>query len=383
MNASKPAKASATPMATTAAKATAAAMQTPSSTPASILAKAPWLLVDAGNSRIKWALAPAERPDDWRAASPAFLASGAVDHAEWRTLATQIRAGWSALARGTSGSTSGNTSGSKSSSTSDAPHFTPNTAPLAIGQGGQDEGFICPEPAGVWLTNVAGDAAEQAVRMTLQTLWGMASSDWLQVLHASEARAGVRNGYDTPAQLGSDRWASLIGAHAAWPGEHLLIVTLGTATTVEALRADGDYLGGLIAPGPALMLRSLGQGTAQLPTLDATMPSGGQDFARNTTDAILRGCLAAQAGLVERNHAQLQARLGAPVRCVLSGGARQALAQTLTLPFTEHDQLVPAGLYEVAIRAAADAALLAGSAHSPANVTPQDSRENRRAPGGA
>lgn len=367
MNASKTAKDTAATSMTTTTTA-----QTPSPTPTGALAKAPWLLVDAGNSRIKWALAPAERPDDWQAAAPAFLASGAVDHAEWRTLATQIRAGWSALAN------------SASPRTSDAPHFAPNTAPLAIGQGGQDDGFICPEPAGVWLANVAGEAAEQAVRMTLQTLWGMASSDWLQVLRASETRAGVRNGYDTPTQLGSDRWASLIGAHAAWPGEHLLIVTLGTATTVEALRADGDYLGGLIAPGPALMLRSLAQGTAQLPTLDATMPSGGQDFARNTTDAILRGCLAAQAGLVERNHAQLQARLGAPVRCVLSGGARQALAQTLTLPFTEHDQLVPAGLYEVAIRAAADAASLTGSVPSPsAKMTPQDSRQTRRAPGGA
>ncbi|WP_353190488.1 type III pantothenate kinase [Pandoraea pnomenusa] len=294
------------------------------------------LLVDAGNSRIKWALAPAARPAEWRASAPAFLASGAVDHAEWRTLATQIRAGWSALASGTGG---------------DA-HFAPNTTPLALGQGGQDDGFICPAPASVWLTNVAGDAAEQAVRMTLQTLWGMASADWLQVLRASESRAGVRNGYQTPSQLGSDRWASLIGAHAAWPGEHLLIVTLGTATTVEALRADGDYLGGLIAPGPALMLQSLAQGTAQLPTLDAAMPSGGQDFARSTTEAILRGCAAAQAGLVERSLAQLQAQLGAPVRCVLSGGARHALAQTLSVPYTEHDQLVPAGLYEVALRAA-------------------------------
>ncbi|VVE86460.1 type III pantothenate kinase [Pandoraea bronchicola] len=329
---------------------------------------APWLLVDAGNSRIKWALAPAVRPAEWRAASPSFLASGAVDHAEWRTLATQIRAGWAALASGRGG---------------DA-HFPPNTAPLAIGQGGQDEGFICPVPAGVWLANVAGDAAEQAVRMTLQTLWGMASADWLQVLRASESRAGVRNGYHTPAQLGSDRWASLIGAHAAWPGEHLLIVTLGTATTVEALRADGDYLGGLIAPGPALMLQSLAQGTAQLPTLDATMPSGGQAFARSTADAILRGCAAAQAGLVERSHAQLQAQLGAPVRCVLSGGARRTLAQTLTLPFTEHDQLVPAGLYEVALRAVGADATAAGATRSiktdPSASAPRDAG---RAPGGA
>ena len=327
----------------------------------------PWLLVDAGNSRIKWALAPAVRPVEWRAASPSFLASGAVDHAEWRTLATQIRAGWAALISGSGGKA----------------HFAPNTAPLAIGQGGQDEGFICPTPAGVWLANVAGDAAEQAVRMTLQTLWGMASADWLQVLRASKACAGVRNGYHTPTQLGSDRWASLIGAHAAWPGEHLLIVTLGTATTVEALRADGDYLGGLIAPGPALMLQSLAQGTAQLPTLDATMPSGGQDFARNTADAILRGCAAAQAGLVERSHAQLQAQLGAPVRCVLSGGARQALAQTLTLPFTEHDQLVQAGLYEVALRAVGVDAATAKVEHAAkTDASASEPRDAEHAQGG-
>jgi type III pantothenate kinase len=329
---------------------------------------APWLLIDAGNSRIKWALAPAVRPAEWRAASPSFLASGAVDHAEWRTLATQIRAGWAALVAGAG----------------DDAHFAPNHAALAIGQGGQEEGFICPAPTGVWLANVAGESAEQAVRMTLQTLWGMASADWLQVLRASESRAGVRNGYHTPTQLGSDRWASLIGAHAAWPGEHLLIVTLGTATTVEALRADGDYLGGLIAPGPALMLQSLAQGTAQLPTLDATMSSGGQAFARSTSDAILRGCAAAQAGLVERSHAQLQAQLGAPVRCVLSGGARQALAQTLTLPFTEHDQLVPAGLYEVALRAAgADGTTAGATRAAKTDLSASAPRDAGHAPGGA
>ncbi|APD11113.1 hypothetical protein UC34_25130 [Pandoraea vervacti] len=330
---------------------------------------APWLLVDAGNSRIKWALAPATRPANWRAAAPSFLASGAVDHAQWRLLATQIRAGWATLssnvpdASGAAGAShdADDADDADASGVSAADrrrsdrHPFPNTAPLALGQAGrstQDDDFVCPAPTGVWLTNVAGEAAEQAVRMTLQTLWGMASADWLQVLQASESGAGVRNGYREPSQLGSDRWASLIGAHAAWPDEHLLIVTLGTATTVEALRSDGQYLGGLIAPGPALMLQSLAQGTAQLPTIEATTPSGGQAFARSTAEAILRGCAASQAGLVERSHAQLESQLGATVRCVLSGGARHALAHALTLPFTEHDQLVTAGLYEVALRAA-------------------------------
>ncbi|WP_250456325.1 type III pantothenate kinase, partial [Caballeronia sp. ATUFL_M2_KS44] len=75
--------------------------------------------------------------------------------------------------------------------------------------------------------------------------------------------------YADPARLGSDRWAGMIAARAAYPGEHLLVATFGTATTLEALRADGVFTGGLIAPGWSLMMESLGSHTAQLPTLDA------------------------------------------------------------------------------------------------------------------
>ena len=83
------------------------------------------------------------------------------------------------------------------------------------------------------------------------------------------SQCGVTNCYTEPSALGSDRWCGLIGAHAAFPGENLLIATFGTATTLEALRADGTFTGGLIAPGWSLMMHSLGTHTAQLPTLDA------------------------------------------------------------------------------------------------------------------
>ncbi len=69
----------------------------------------------------------------------------------------------------------------------------------------------------------------------------------------------------------------MIGAHAAFPGEHLLIATFGaTSHTLEAVdRADGRFVGGLtIAPGWTLMMRSLGEHTAQLPTLDANAARG-------------------------------------------------------------------------------------------------------------
>src|SRR5438552_2277587 len=68
-----------------------------------------------------------------------------------------------------------------------------------------------------------------------------------------------------PAQLGCDRFASLIGAHALFPGQPLIVATCGTATTVDALSADGLFLGGMILPGLGLMASSLARNTAQLP----------------------------------------------------------------------------------------------------------------------
>lgn len=130
-------------------------------------------------------------------------------------------------------------------------------------------------------------------------------------------------------------------------GEALLIVTLGTATTLDSLTADGHFLGGLIAPGPDLMLESLALGTAQLPAVTLA-DAQAAPFATDTRSAIASGCAAAQAGLIERTHAALARHLGTSVRCVLSGGARERLAVHLSIPVTAHDNLVLAGLHEIA-----------------------------------
>ncbi len=90
-------------------------------------------------------------------------------------------------------------------------------------------------------------------------------------------------------------------------GEDLLIATFGTATTLEALRADGTFVGGLIAPGWSMMMRALGEHTAQLPMLDAdtarTLLSGhdnhplraGPLVATDTHRSLSAGCMLAQA----------------------------------------------------------------------------------------
>ena len=82
----------------------------------------------------------------------------------------------------------------------------------------------------------------------------------IEFIAARNEQCGVRNLYQPPVQLGSDRWAALI---AAWQQEHTscLVVNCGTATTLDALSAQGEYLGGLILPGVSMMQKSLVTGT--------------------------------------------------------------------------------------------------------------------------
>ncbi|MCK9259218.1 MAG: type III pantothenate kinase [Azoarcus sp.] len=152
---------------------------------------------------------------------------------------------------------------------------------------------------------------------------------------------GVRNLYHRPAQLGADRWAALIGARS----QHLhacLVVMAGTATTIDLLDASGDFLGGLILPGVELMQRALTSNTAQLPLL------AGQYSVtpRSTADAILSGCLHAQAGAVERMFRQIESADGAC--CLLGGGAADAFANLLPVPVQRVDNLVLDGLARIA-----------------------------------
>jgi type III pantothenate kinase len=165
----------------------------------------------------------------------------------------------------------------------------------------------------------------------------------LELVRSRAEQCGVRNGYADPAQLGSDRWASLVAAHAATPG-HQLVVNAGTALTVDALTADGRFLGGVIVPGPALMRRSLDHGTAALRLAEGEY----QDFPRNTPDAITTGAIQACVGAVRRMAAVMAEQGMEPRRLVLSGGAAAELAPRLPLQVALRENLVLDGLVLIA-----------------------------------
>jgi len=201
--------------------------------------------------------------------------------------------------------------------------------------------------ARVLLSNVAGEGMRGQLDQLLLRAFG-ARPIAIEWFRPAPALAGLRNGYRNPLQLGADRFASAIGAHALYPGEALIVATCGTATTVDAITPDGVFLGGMILPGLGLMASSLAKNTAQLPQVGSRVEIV-TPFADNTNDAIISGCVAAQTGAIGQALAAHGANYG-KVRCILSGGAGRMLAPHLSHPSVEIDNLVLLGLQTVVMK---------------------------------
>ena len=190
---------------------------------------------------------------------------------------------------------------------------------------------------------VAGDAIKRRVEEQME-LWDVAP----QWVVSSEAEAGLVNGYDYPARLGSDRWVAMIGARqrmlAQGPARPLVVVMVGTAVTVEAIDASGKFLGGFILPGHGIMLRALESGTAGL-----HVPTGEvREFPTNTSDALTSGGTYAIAGAMERMVQHVRRHCGAEPACVMTGGAGWKMAPSMSVPFELVDSLIFDGLLEIA-----------------------------------
>jgi type III pantothenate kinase len=140
---------------------------------------------------------------------------------------------------------------------------------------------------------------------------------------------GVRNAYAEPQRLGVDRFLAMVAAHAAGHAPCVL-AGIGTALTLDALTADGQHLGGLIAPGPLLMQQSLLGATVRV---RPERPGAILDVADNTADAVASGCWQAVAALVERfaKNIAIQHPNGTQ-RLLLDGGDADVLLPLLGVP---------------------------------------------------
>ena len=137
-------------------------------------------------------------------------------------------------------------------------------------------------------------------------------------------RTGVRVRYDDPRQVGADRVVDAAAVHALYGGP-ACVVDFGTATTFDAISANGDYLGGAIAPGIEIAADALFQRAAKLPRVELARPPAA--IGSNTVHSIQSGLLYGYVGLVEGMVARFRSELGDNMKVIATGGLAEVLAR--------------------------------------------------------
>ena len=130
-------------------------------------------------------------------------------------------------------------------------------------------------------------------------------------------KTGLDIRIDNPRQAGSDLIVAAVAAIREY-GAPLLIVDMGTATTISAISADGAYLGGCICPGVRISLDALISRTAQLPGISLGEPQ--RAIGHNTVDCMQSGVMIGAAAMLDGMVERMEEELGAPVKVIVTGG---------------------------------------------------------------
>lgn len=200
------------------------------------------------------------------------------------------------------------------------------------------------KPVRVLVSNVAG--SEMA-----KTLTKLAKKHFnvdVEYVTAAAEFMGLTNGYLNPTLLGADRWLALIGA---WTRARsaLCVVDAGTAVKVDSIDANGQHLGGLIAPGIHMMREVLMSKTSDIAkAAEHSTPSLAGILANNTIGAVSRGAVFALAGMADRAADVIEKSTGAVPRLFITGGDAGMITGTMKTRGEIVPDLVLQGLAVVA-----------------------------------
>lgn len=202
------------------------------------------LLIDIGNTRLKWALIESQK----NVTQAAFISQGSFSE-----------------------------------------NLSSSMIELCLQHSWQLDHIICSSVVSIEQTNLIQKAFKQNYPHTL----------WKQI-NGLALIEKISTAYINPEQLGSDRRAMIMAAQALFPQKNILIVSSGTATTLDIINAESHHLGGWILPGFSLMMNSLLQGTSQLTANTSSIESTDSiEIGLDTNSAINRGILASQIGAIE------------------------------------------------------------------------------------
>jgi type III pantothenate kinase len=189
------------------------------------------------------------------------------------------------------------------------------------------------KPTRVLVSNVAGpDMAKHLTRLTKKVFKLEA-----EMITASAEFHGLTNGYLDPTLLGADRWLALIGAWTRAKSA-LCVVDAGTAVKVDSVDANGQHLGGLIAPGIHMMREALMNRTSDIAkAAHQSSPSLAGILANNTIAAVSRGAVFALAGMADRAAEVVQQNSGQAPKLLITGGDATIIAGAMR----SHGETVP------------------------------------------
>lgn len=195
-------------------------------------------------------------------------------------------------------------------------------------------------PQSIIVSNVAGQSVAEIVQEVAHELWHMEA----RFITAQSSACGVTNGYTHPEHLGADRWAALIAAYHQYNGP-CCVVDCGTAVTLDIVDRHGAHLGGLILPGLAMMRHALLSGTSDLSlNNEHAAPNHTALLADDTSDGVKAGTFYTLIAALDRITADLEEELDCRLQRVITGGDAELLLPLLGQPHHHEPDLVLKGL---------------------------------------
>ena len=176
-------------------------------------------------------------------------------------------------------------------------------------------------------TSISGIVIASVVPQLTGTMVTMVSEYFSRVplLFEPAVNAGIPVLIDNPAEVGADRVVNAIAAHATYgKGLPIIVIDFGTATTFDAVSAKGEYLGGVICPGPQVSADALAQRTARLPRIDVRKPA--RVIGTNTIGAMQAGLFWGYVDMVEGLVRRMKEELGGAAVVIATGGLASIVA---------------------------------------------------------
>src|ERR1700682_402707 len=180
-------------------------------------------------------------------------------------------------------------------------------------------------PIRVLVSNVAGPAMAKTLTQLSKKMFHVN----VEFITAAQEYHGLTNGYLDPSLLGADRWLALIGAWTL-ARSALCVVDAGTAVKVDSVDSNGQHLGGLIAPGIHMMREALLSNTSDIAKAAFNSTASLAGVLPNTTiTAVSRGAVFALAGMADRAAEVIEQSTGSTPKLFITGGDASMIAGTM------------------------------------------------------